>query len=122
MGPLDHPAPGPPVGVLAAGRGSHPPLRNVREVPAAAHCVVCRLACVPLVRAEVLAPVGPRLWAGTDDLIERGLEQRHIMPLSPAHDEGQRDSIRVDEEAALGALFFPDPLGSARRLPGRAGL
>ena len=32
------------------------------------------------------------------------------MPLGAAHDQGQRDSIRVDEEAALRA-FFPRSVG-----------
>jgi hypothetical protein len=39
------------------------------------------------------------------------------MPLGSAHDQGQRDSTRVDEKASLRPIFFPGPLGSAQQIP-----
>jgi len=98
------------------------PLGDVRHIPAGPHGRVRGLAGVPLVPAEALR--GARSGGGAlhDDPVQRGLEERDVMPLGAAHDQGQRDSIRVDEEAALRAFFFPDPSGWARRFPGRAGL
>jgi len=119
--PLDDPTPGAPVGVPAAGRGLRPPLRDVRPVPPGPHGVVRRLAGVPFIPAEVLAR-RLRGRAGDHDAVQRGHEEHHVMALGPAHDEGQRDSIPVDEEAALGPFFSPDPSGSARRLRARGGL
>jgi hypothetical protein len=43
------------------------------------------------------------------------------MPLGSAHDQGQRDSTRVDEKASLRPIFFPGPLGSAQLIPVPAG-
>jgi len=98
------------------------PLGDVRHLPAGPHGRVRGLAGVPLVPAEALR--GARSGGGAlhDDPVQRGLEERDVMPLGAAHDQGQRDSIRVDEEAALRAFFFPDPSGWARRFPERAGL
>jgi len=105
----------------AFGGGVRSPLRDVRHIPAGPHGLVRWLARVAFIPAEVLALL--LRWGARDDhLGQRGHEQRHVMPLSPAHDEGQRDSIPVDEEAALRAFFSPGPLGSARRFPGRAAL
>jgi hypothetical protein len=44
------------------------------------------------------------------------------MPVRPADDYRQRDSTGVHEEAALRALFFPDPSGWRRRPLGPRGL
>ena len=107
------------MGVPLARRGRRAPLRDVGYVAAGPHRLVCWLARVPLVRAEVLAHP-PRRGARDDEAIQCGLKVHHVMPLGPAHDEGQRDSIPVDEEAALGPFFSPGPSGSARRSPGRA--
>ena len=104
-----------------AGRGILPPLRDVRHVPAAPHGLVRRVTRVPFITAEVLALLCR--WGARDNhLGQRGHEERHVMPVSPAHGEGQRDSIPVDEEAALRAFFSPGPSGSARRLRERAAL
>ena len=114
--------PGTGVPRVVLGHPVFTPLGDVRHIPAGSHRRVRGLAGVPLIPAEVLR--GARFGGGAlhDDPVQRGLQEPHIMPLGAAHDQGQRDSIRVDEEAALRAFFFPDPSGSARRFPGRAGL
>ncbi len=117
MRALDNPAAGPRVGRRPPGLRSGPALRDVRDVPARANGGVRWLAAVPLVGTEVLAAAraGPR--AGDDDGVERRREEDGVMPMGAAHDEGQRDSTRVDEQTALGPLFSPGPSGSAPRLP-----
>lgn len=106
-----------------AARGPYgcAPLGDMRHIPAGPYGLIRGLASVPLVSTEVLR--GAWSWDGArhDDPVQRGLQEPYIMPLGAAHDQGQRDSIRVDEEAALRAFFFPDPSGSVRQFPGRAG-
>jgi hypothetical protein len=41
--------------------------------------------------------------------IKRSCHQFRVMNIRPAHDEGQRDSTRVDQQTALCTFFFPDP-------------
>ena len=121
MRALDDPASGPPLGVAAPQRKLHAPLGNMQHVAGSPRRVVGRLPGVALIRTEVLTP-GLRGRPRDDYLGERGDEEHGIMSLGPAHDEGERDSTPVDEEAALGALFSPGPSDSGRRLPGQGGL
>lgn len=108
--------------VPAAGRGILPPLRDVGHILPGAHGLIRGLPRVPFVPTEVLALVSPGRRSAADDPVERGGQEPHVMPVGAAHDEGERDAIRVDEEAAFRAFFSPDPSGSARRLRGRGGL
>ena len=57
-------------------------------------------------------PPGPT----ADDPIQGRLQEPDVMPLGPADDYRQRDSMPVDEETALGPFFFPGLLGFSRRL------
>jgi len=122
LSPLDHPASGASLRVSASRRGILASLRDVGYVLAGAHGLIRRLPRVPFVPTEVLALGGPGPRPATDDPVQRGDQEPHVMPVGAAHDQGQRDSIRVDEEAAFRPLFSPDPSGSARRLRGRGGL
>jgi len=117
MRALDDPAAGARVGRRAARRWIRAALRDVRQVAARADRGIGGLPAVPLVGTEVLAAARAGDGTGDDDGVERGHEEDGIMPVGAAHDEGQRDSTRVDEEAALGPFFFPGPSGSAPRLP-----
>ena len=107
--------------VAAPGRGVPAALGNMGHVPGGPHRLVGRLPRVPLIRTEVLAP-GLRGRPRNDYTGQRGHEEGGIMPLGPAHGEGERDSTPVDEETALGALFSPDPSGWGRRFRARGGL
>ena len=49
-------------------------------------------------------------------LIQCCFQKLHIVHLCPAGDYRQRDSISVDQQAALGPIFFPDPWGSAPQI------
>jgi len=109
------------MGMPAPRRSIHAALGNVGQVAQGAHGLIRRLPRVALIRTEVLAQLRRRR-PGDDDLGERGDKEGGIMALGPAHDEGERDSTPVDEEAALGALFSPGPSDSGRRLPGQGGL
>jgi hypothetical protein len=122
LGPLDHPASGASLRVPASRPGILAPLRDVGHIPPGSYGLIRRLTRVPFVPTEVLAMGGPGPRPATDDPVQRGGQEPHVMPVGAAHDEGQRDSIPVDEEAAFGPPFSPDPSGSARRLRGRGGL
>lgn len=62
---------------------------------------------LPFVPTEVLALGGAGPRAATDNPVQRGDEQLRVMSVGPAHYQGERDSIRVDEDAAFGPLFPP---------------
>ena len=91
----------------------------MRDVIAVAHGRIGWSAPVPFARAEMnLAD-----WSEFRDhhCIQQLLQLRHIMPVGPAHDEGQRDATPVHEQADLASIFPPGPWGSDPQLPGRAG-
>jgi hypothetical protein len=83
-----------------------PRVRPLDDPPPGAPGVGCRRPGVAFVAAEVVA-ARLRWGARDDDPIQRGLQEGYTMPVGAAHDSGQRDSIRVDEKAALGSPFPP---------------
>ncbi len=86
MRAFHHPA----AGTLAAGApsawGRLAPLGDVRDVAPGPHGPVRRLARVSLIAAKVLAAARGPPRAADDDPVQRGFEERHIMPLGAAHD------------------------------------
>jgi len=56
------------------------------------------------------------------DLIQGRLQKFHVVDLSSAGDYRQRDSTRVDQQASLAPIFFPDQSGWDRQLLAPEGL
>ena len=117
MRPLHDPAARPIPRILLLGLNLFSPLAHMRRIMTLFNRFLGWLSGVAFIRAQVLLPVFLHLWAFNHDLIQRRLQQFHIMFLRPARDYRQRDSIRVDEQAALRPIFFPDPWGWGRPFP-----
>lgn len=119
QGALHHPAPG---GMPAPVRGwrGFPPLSDVGHLPPGADGGRGRRAAVPRIGAQVLAVVGLGNGPRTDEPVQGGHGEADVMPIGSADAHRQRDSTGVDQEAALGALCFPEPWGGGPRPPGPA--
>ena len=100
--------------VAPLGRDFFSSAANVRRVASLPHGLSSRPAIVGLVTAQMLRRAGFGIRAIDDDLIQCRFQKFHIMHLRACGDYRQRDSIRVDEQAALGSFFSPDPWGSGR--------
>ena len=92
-------------------------LPNMRDIALPTNRLLCRLARVSLIRAQVLLDPRPPARALHHQVSQGWTQQLNVVTVSSADDERQRDSILVDEEAALGPIFFPDPSGWAPPLP-----
>lgn len=111
MSSLDNPASG-----LAGGRGRQPltffsAAVKARGVEPFAGCHAGRATDVAGIAVEPVAAVGAcgRWWS--DDVIQRGRQQPHIVDVGRAGDDRERDSTPVYKQAALAAFFSPDLLG-----------
>jgi len=109
-GTFNDPAPGPAPRMVPT-RGGVASLGDMGPIPALDHRAPSRLPGVALIRTQVV----PNRWAPHDQAVQRGHQEPHVMPVRPADDYRQRDSMAVHEEAAFRALFFPDPSGWPRR-------
>lgn len=49
-----------------------------------------------------------------DSCFQQRVQGNAVMPVGSGDDERQGDAILVDKQMSLGAVFFPDPLDSAR--------
>ena len=117
MRPLSHPSARTISRILLLGCHFLSPLFHMRNVFPFLDRLLRWLPCIPLICAKMLLR---RLCSRRPldyQLIQGRLKQCHIMPLCPAYDQRQRDSIPVDEQTSLAPIFFPDPLDLLQRLP-----
>lgn len=117
MRPLDDPSARFVFGIDLLGLNFFTPLAHMRCVITFFHSFLSRLSGIALIRTQVLLLFLFHLRSINYDLIQRRLQQFHVVFLGPAHDYRQRDSILVYEQAAFCSIFFPDPWGWARPLP-----
>src|ERR1017187_2439486 len=92
-------------------------LRHVGNVAARPHDRGGRLATVAFVGTQVLAAPPARLGPPNHNAVQGLGQQFHIMPVGPADDKRERDASPVDQQAAFGAFFSPDPWGCCPTLP-----
>ena len=90
-------------------------LRQCWRRPCRRRGVPRRGARVPVVAAQVFRP--DRRLHPQDASRQRLGQQRHLRRLRTADDQRQRDATRVDQQAALAPVFFPDPWDWGRRHP-----
>src|SRR5580704_1892629 len=103
----------PPGGLLASTDrlGFLTDLLHVWNIATSADNRRRRFPAVSFIGAQVLPPLAGRLGTPNDDAVERFRQQFHIMPVGSADDKRKRDASPVDQQAAFGPLFFPDPWG-----------
>jgi hypothetical protein len=65
--------------------------------------------------AQMLGLPCARLWPLADHRFQRCFKQFHVVRVGSAYDDRQRDATRVDQQAALAPVFFPDPLDWPQR-------
>jgi len=115
MRALDDPAACPTPRIASFALHFFSPLAHMRQIVPPLDGLLSGLASIPFVSAQMLFWGHIRFGTFCHDLIERRLQEFHVVNLSTAHDYRQRDSIRVDEQAALAPFCFPDLWGLDRR-------
>jgi len=84
-------------------------LLDVRAIVPRGHTLLGRFALVARVAAQMLRLPFARLRPLADHRVQRLVQQFHVMRVGSADDDRQRDSTRVDQQAALAPIFFPGP-------------
>lgn len=80
------------------------------------------LAAIASVRTEVFGAALGRVRTLDGDACQHGVNSTDIVDVGGGDHQRQRDSTPVHQQMALAAVFFPDPLGWAPRLPVPTGL
>src|SRR5215210_7482206 len=110
MGPLDHPPSGFVFGILLFGLFLFSYLTDMGFISLLPHERFGFRSHIGFVRAQMLLSPALFTWGPFNENAFQGfLEQLHIMPVGSAHDEGQRDTIGVDQKTSLAAFFFRGP-------------
>jgi len=92
-------------------------LLHVGDIPSGFTFLFCRVSCIAFVCTKMLSSPHTSRRPSNDDTIQCVRQQFHVVHLSPADDEGQRDSTTVDKYASLAPIFSPDPSGSDQLFP-----
>ena len=91
-------------------------LPHVGRVAAFTHGGGSWFSPISFVGAQVLRSPASGFGATHDNPIQGLIQKLYIMAIGAADDKGERGAKTVDQQAALGPFFFPDPSDWVRRL------
>ena len=91
------------------------PTHDMRDIAVRLDDFQCAAPRVSGVGAQMLAATDARRLAFDHDARQYRIELSYVMPVRSCHDERQRDSTSVHQQATLAPLFFPGPAGWDRQ-------
>ena len=122
MTAFNNPAPRLPLRITLFFSNFFSTLLYMWNVPAEATLHKHRHPRISFVSAKMMSPSLFGHRAFHYDRIKCPRHKFRVMDMRSAHDEGQRDSTRVHQQAALCTFFFPDRSGCCQSLPVPKGL